>query len=435
MYGFLGLQFLFGYHRLPQTRHYWCSDIDLCVPIVREVMTRERYKQILSNLHVNDNLSIPLDNKDRLYKIRPLITTINENFKKFRLPDQFQSIDESMVKFKGRSSLKQYNPMKPVKRGYKLWCRADMSGYIYEFIIYQGKTHDDRKKKQFGLGGSVVAKLSSSLHHGNFVIIMDNYFTSLELFEYLKSQGVYACGTIRSNRAGLPKLAIDKDLKRGEYDFRISDQGIAYFKWKDNRSVHLLSNYHGTEVVNVKRTQKDGTKLDVPAPLAIKDYNTHMEGVDKADMLRSLYDRNRRSKKWWHRLLFAIIEMALVNAYIIFTDMNEKVPFLQFKRQVSQGLLTKGKKASSNRGRPKRKSLDQTTDPLSKRKKLAFSVSNDIRLQNQGGHWPEFVPNRGRCEYCATKHIESRPHSRCTLCKVFLCVNQKKNCFLDFHQS
>ncbi|XP_023226159.1 piggyBac transposable element-derived protein 3-like [Centruroides sculpturatus] len=146
MYGFLGLQFLFGYHCLPQTHHYWCSDIDLCIPIVREVMARERYKQILSNLHVNDNLSIPSDNKDKLYKIRPLITVMNKNFKKFRLPDQFQSIDESMVKFKGRSSLKQYNPMKPVKRGYKLWCRADMSGYIYEFIIYQEKRHGDSRK-------------------------------------------------------------------------------------------------------------------------------------------------------------------------------------------------------------------------------------------------------------------------------------------------
>jgi len=26
--------------------------------------------------------------------------------------------------------------MKHIKRGYKLWCRSDMDGYIYEFDVY-----------------------------------------------------------------------------------------------------------------------------------------------------------------------------------------------------------------------------------------------------------------------------------------------------------
>jgi hypothetical protein len=76
-------------------------------------MTRNRYDQILGNLHVNDNSAIPDDNKDKLYKLRPLIAHLNENFQKLKLLDQYQSVDESMVLFEGRSSLKQYNPMKP----------------------------------------------------------------------------------------------------------------------------------------------------------------------------------------------------------------------------------------------------------------------------------------------------------------------------------
>ena len=35
------------------------------------------------------------------------------------------SIDEAMIKFKGRSSLKQYVSLKPIKRGIKAWVRAD----------------------------------------------------------------------------------------------------------------------------------------------------------------------------------------------------------------------------------------------------------------------------------------------------------------------
>jgi hypothetical protein len=45
------------------------------------------------------------------------------------------AVDESIIVFKGRSVLKQYNPMKPIKRGYKLWCLADQWGYVKSFDI------------------------------------------------------------------------------------------------------------------------------------------------------------------------------------------------------------------------------------------------------------------------------------------------------------
>ena len=42
---------------------------------------------------------------------------------------------------KGRSSMKQCLPKKPVKRGFKVWVQADaVTGYICEFEVYTGKT-------------------------------------------------------------------------------------------------------------------------------------------------------------------------------------------------------------------------------------------------------------------------------------------------------
>ena len=65
---------------------------------------------------------------------------LRQNFQKhFKLGTNV-SIDESMIKFKGKSSLKQYLPSKPIKRGYKVWCLADsLTGYLYNFDIYTGK--------------------------------------------------------------------------------------------------------------------------------------------------------------------------------------------------------------------------------------------------------------------------------------------------------
>ena len=46
----------------------------------------------------------------------------------------------AMIPFKGRSSLKQYLPMKPVKRGIKVWVRADANtGYVSAFDVWKKK--------------------------------------------------------------------------------------------------------------------------------------------------------------------------------------------------------------------------------------------------------------------------------------------------------
>ena len=46
----------------------------------------------------------------------------------------------------------------------------------------------------------------------------------------------------------------------------------------------------------VKRTQKDGTKISVPCPKVIKDYNINMGGVDYNNQLRGYY--SLRLKIW-----------------------------------------------------------------------------------------------------------------------------------------
>lgn len=433
MHAFLGLQFLFGYHRLPHANHYWSSDVDIAVPLVPKTMQRDRYFEIRANIHVNDNSAMPEDNSDKLYKIRPLIQDLNRNFQLLRLPNAAQSVDESMVLFKGRSCLKQYNPMKPIKRGYKIWCRADMSGYVYEFEVYQGKRQDNgdtTSKEKFGLGGSVVDRLTSSLKGGGYTVMMDNFFTSVELFEHLKANNIFACGTVRPNRKHLPKLMEDKEMKRGDFDYRTTDQGIAFFKWKDNKCVHFLSNYHGTEATTLSRRDRDGTKKDIVAPMIVRDYNSSMGGVDKADMLRSLYDRDRKSKKWWHRLFFAMIEMAYVNAYVIYKEMHGEISLLQFRRNLAMGLIAQGTRPIKKRGRP---AVSTTPEQPKKRRKSNFSVSKDIRKQNLGAHWPTFVQQRGRCEMCSIRKIQSKPHSKCSFCNVFLCCNERKNCFEVYH--
>ena len=82
-------------------------------------------------------------------------------------PDKNISIDEAMIPFKGRSSLKQYMPMKPIKRGIKVWVRADANnGYVLAFEVYTGRKGNTTEK---GLGAMVVKGLTEQLH-GNTIM-------------------------------------------------------------------------------------------------------------------------------------------------------------------------------------------------------------------------------------------------------------------------
>ena len=76
----------------------------------------------------------------------------------------------------------------------------------------------------------------------------------------------------------------------------------------------------------------------------IKDYNTYMGGDDKADMLISSYGLYRKSKKWWQKIFFGLIDRALCNAFIAFNKITKgKMKSLDFQRRVAQFLITRGR--------------------------------------------------------------------------------------------
>lgn len=269
-------------------------------------MAVNRFSWILGNLHLNDNCLQPnrgQSNFDKLYKVRPFLEYLSERFLNIFKPSEHQAIDESMIKFKGRSTLKQYMPKKPIKRGYKVWMRCDKTGFASQFEIYTGKIGNQVEKN---LGERVVKSLTEPLYGKNHKVFIDNYFTSYNLLLFLKTQNVYACGTVNMNRKNLPKdLIEDKHMSRGQFDYAVSNDEIYCVKWKDKRSVCVLSTLEDPlNVTEIARREKDGDITQVPCPNAVINYNKNMGFVDMFDQLKSFYEIDRKSKKWWHRIFF-----------------------------------------------------------------------------------------------------------------------------------
>ncbi|XP_058810396.1 piggyBac transposable element-derived protein 4-like [Phymastichus coffea] len=329
---FIAINIHMGYKKLPSYRDYWSNSPQFHDSYISSLMTVNRFGFFLSHLHINDNSKEPAKGDpeyDKLYKLRPLLDTLSETFRECWKPSHHQAIDESMMKFKERSSMKQYMPAKPTKRGYKVWTRADESGFVCQFQIYTGKT--DSPEKQ--LGARVVRDLTRDLVGHNHQVYFDNFFTGVELLISLKQDNILACGTVRSNRANLPKSdKSDKKMVIGEYEYKTSTSGLTWIKWMDKKPVYFLSNFHDpTEVTVVNRRQKDGTLTPVNSPVLCSDYNTHMGYVDYADRAISTYQIDRKSKKWWFRIFWHFIDLCICNGFILYKEKQIK-PLLSLKK-------------------------------------------------------------------------------------------------------
>ena len=168
MKAYMGFAILMGINRLPDLYDYWSTDEVFHYYPIASRIPRKRFLEIAQFLHFANNDDIVPRGEpghDCFAKVRPVIEMVCESFLANYNPHCENSVDEAMIRFKGRSTLKQYMPKKPTKRGLKVWVRADShNGYICDLDVYTGK--DDSRKSV--LGSKVVKKLSRELVGGNY---------------------------------------------------------------------------------------------------------------------------------------------------------------------------------------------------------------------------------------------------------------------------
>ena len=87
-------------------------------------------------------------------------------------------------------------PLKPVKRGIKLWCRCDSdTGYTYDLNVYSGNESPSITDGALTLGERVVKRLASTIQEPDVCFCFDRFFTSVNLLEI---RGYAALGTCYS---------------------------------------------------------------------------------------------------------------------------------------------------------------------------------------------------------------------------------------------
>lgn len=417
---FVGMVLCMGIIRLPATIDYWSCNPLLTVHAISQCMPVRRFKALLRTLHLNDNTLAKRPGEpgyDRLFKIRPLLDEVLKNSSRLYIPHREVSIDEGMVLFKGRSSYKQYMPQKPVKRGFKVWCLAgSKNGYLHAFEVYTGASGGTSD----GLGASVIKRLAKGLRKKGYHLYFDNFFSSVGLAEALLQDDLYCIATTRTNRKKWPASlrntkSLDKTLKRGEHISTVIDNVVECLVWKDNKCVPFINTISlpGTHT-QVSRKGKDGQRQDVSCPQTVKLYNQHMGGVDLADSRRKLYSCSRKSRRWWMRLFYFLVDVSVINSHVLTQESPQcfTITLKEYVLKLAEEMMAQHN-SRKRRGRP--------------------SVDGPPSSRFCDRHFPSKDTKQQECRVCSSKDKRVRTSYCCAACNPNDPVHLCPLCFGVYH--
>ena len=119
-----------------------------------------------------------------------------------------------MMHFRGRLHFRQYIPNKSHKYGVKLYKLRSPEGCTFNVIIYTGKGDT---VLEFENSQSIVIRLLECVEDKNDkTLYADNYYSSIPLAICLLKKKMMYCGTLMTNRKGLPPSFVSKkELKKG----------------------------------------------------------------------------------------------------------------------------------------------------------------------------------------------------------------------------
>lgn len=415
---FLGVIILTGLIRFPKMEDYWKQDPLFLHPLFHHIdMSYNRFSLILKNWHFTNNATI--DPNNRLYKISTIMNKVIANIQELYTPGEEVSIDETMISHHGRLVFRQYNPMKAHRYGIKIFKLCDMSGYVWNASIYCGKGSSD-KRPGLDHAGSVILDLGESLLDKGRLFVADNWYSSIELANFLKTRNTEYCGTVRKNRKNLPTTVTAAKIKKGEAIGAINQNSIRVIKYKDKKDVNMISTFHGTDFSETgKRNRANDT---VTKPTVVIDYNRVKGGIDLSDQMIEYYSPARKSVKWYRKVIFQLISIGVLNSWVIYnkyykTSARNKIPLVDFTKSVAQSLL--GKAEGYNEIHPLQAQAHKLT-------KIPKTVDNKVIRKRCIVCYDNISKNTDRKE--AQKKCP-QVATECISCKKPLCIN----CFNATH--
>jgi hypothetical protein len=216
-------------------------------------------------------------------------------------------------------------------------CKAK-TGHVWNMLWYTGKD-TEQKNEVLGIDISHYSKLSKTvftlaekLLRQGYIIGLDNYYSSPELFDTLNKLETDAVGTVRCNRKGLLRDIMGKKLKKEEVAVSFRRMLMALI-WKDKRDVCMLSSTHDEEMQTV-RDKKGGEKQKLKVSI---NYNDAMGGADLSDQYIVTYSTTRkRIKKYYQKTFHQLLDLLDLMVFNSFVTLHDVSPPTGISKQASK---------------------------------------------------------------------------------------------------
>ena len=211
----------------------------------------------------------------------------------------------------------------------KIWLRCDgNSNYCQEFQVYLGKgsTQPSRHGAIFDLVWSMLEKIQGKNH----VVYFDNFFSLVIIAKFLYSKQFLVCSTLRAGCKYLPeKIKKPPKLPRGEsitfQSARLSNLTVT--AWSDTKICCFLSTLNCPDIQTRCLRRVGNRRIEVTTPSSASSYGKFMGAVDNYDRLCShrVYGAlGHGSNKVWKHLLFHFTNMAIANAWILYSETSTR---------------------------------------------------------------------------------------------------------------
>ena len=147
---------------------YWTTDKTFQTSFFNQTMSRNRYQITSRFLHCVDNNKKAANCTDNLYKIQTLYDLLTQIWKDMYNPGEHISIDEGMLKWRGRLSFRVYNKNKPIKYGIRSYILCDSANaYSWALDIYAS---EGMKLEE------TIRRLLDTCLHKWHSLYMDNFY-------------------------------------------------------------------------------------------------------------------------------------------------------------------------------------------------------------------------------------------------------------------
>lgn len=368
-------------------------------------MSAERFDFLLRCMRFDDrNTRQDRRESDKLAPIRDLWEKFIGNCRKWYKPGSYITIDEQLVGFRGRCPFRMYIPNKPNKYGLKLVMMADSSTkYMCNAMPYMGKNTNTGNEP---LATYFVKELSKPYHGSKRNLTMDNWFTSVPLAEELLKPpyNLTLVGTLRSNKREIPKeMANTRTRPVGSSVFGFDKElTLVSYKPKSNKVVYLLSTTHDQPVINTNSKK----------PEIIEFYNSTKGAVDTVDQMCSIMSASRKTNRWPLCLFYDILNLSLVNAYVIYVSnaiRNGKKPMKRrlFALEMADDMMKPW--------------LEERYQTVTLPRNLKQSIAEILKINDPPEGSSQDVPRtRKTCSYCPAKKRRMTT-TFCKGCKKAIC--------------